>query len=815
MDKAHFMRELFIGMLLFCSVYLVAQQNYSCIVLDAESLPLEGVVVTLEGQTQVSDEDGKVLFTEIPPGVHRLSTRSVGYQTMVKDVRAGQNDTLTLLAEVYQIETVELNAAWIKDDQPFTHENLTATDLEKLQVGQDVPFLLRWLPSMVVTSDAGTGIGYTGLRIRGSDPSRINVTIDGVPVNDSESQGVFWVDLPDLSTSAASIQVQRGVGTSTNGAGAFGGTINVKTKSHRPRSFGVIDVSAGSFGTLRGNLQFGSGTIRDHFNFEGRVSTLTSDGYIDRGKADLQSIHLAGRYFSDRHSLKISLYDGKEITYQAWNGVPQQYINDSKLRTFNTAGTRSSGFHPDEVDNYRQTHLHAILKQQISEALMINATAHYTKGRGYFEQYRVDDDLAEYDISAALGDSVMSSSDLIRRRWLDNDFYGAILSMSNTNMGSEIEWSFGGGLNKYLGGHFGEVIWSRFAGLSEKGHEYYRNKAEKTDANLYGQLQAKIFGGLQGFMDLQWRHVDYQFVGFDTNLSQIDQRVKHHFFNPKIGATYSSGASEYYYSMAVAHREPNRSDYVDSSPSTRPLPERLVDHELGIRYSKARLSWHANWYYMSYKNQLALTGRINDVGEYTRINVPKSFRTGFETQLDWLMHPRLQVSGNASWSLNRIASFTEAIDNWDTGLQDFVDHEAAPLSFSPSVVSGGVLSYELAKSRRSTIHLNSYHKYVGSQYLDNTGNPNSQLASYYFSDLHFIWQWQLKWAEEMQVKILLRNILDRKIVSNGWIYRYISPSYDATNDDPHAFKENGSTYNLKGLYPQAGRNIMIGLTLKF
>lgn len=810
------MRKLLTTLLLSITFSLSAQQGYICIVLDENDHPLEGVLVTLDEQTLITNAEGMVHFFEISEGKHQLSTRSVGYRPSAKAVTAGLKDTIRLLAEIYQIETIELNAAWIKSDQPFSHQNLNATDLEKLHVGQDVPFLLRWLPSMVVTSDAGTGIGYTGLRIRGSDPSRINVTIDGVPLNDAESQGVFWVDLPDLSTSAASIQVQRGVGTSTNGAGAFGGTINVKTKAHQPQSFAVLDASTGSFGTLRGNLQFGSGTIRDHFSLEGRVSTLTSDGFIDRSRADLKSIHLAGRYFSNKHSLKLSLYDGKEITYQAWNGVPQQYINDEKLRTFNTAGARSTGFHPDEVDNYRQTHLHAILKQQLSSDLMLNTTLHYTKGRGYFEQYRVDDDLTAYGISSpVIGDFTFTSSDLIRRRWLDNDFFGAILSVSNSIQGSKSRWSFGGGANKYLGDHFGEVIWSRIAGESEKGHEYYRNNAAKSDLNIYGQLQAEITDGLQGFIDLQWRNVNYQFFGFDDDLSQVEQRVRHNFFNPKAGLTFTSGSFEYYYSIAVAHREPNRSDFVDSSPSTRPSAERLIDHELGIRHDQGNFIWNANLFYMSYRNQLTLTGKINDVGEYTRVNVPNSFRSGFETQVDWLLHQEFQISGNVSWSLNRIASFTESIDNWDSGLQEVVDHRNTPLSFSPSIVSGGAVAYRLLEKGQSKININSYHKYVGSQFLDNTGSQYSKLEAYYFSDLHFVWQWRPKWSEELQLKMMVRNIFDKKIESNGWIYRYISPSYDATSDDPHAGKEEVDTYNLKGLYPQAGRNLMIGLTLKF
>ncbi len=807
-----------IGFWCACVSFIVfGQVDHQILVLDEQQQGIQGAVVRVNEFTQISDHDGFVEFRNLNPGIYELSIQSIGYELFRAKINleGPRVDTMLLAPKIYQIETIELNASWIKKDQPFSYETIRASTIAKRHVGQDVPFLLRWMPAMVVTSDAGTGIGYTGLRIRGSDPTRINVTIDGVPLNDAESQGVFWVDLPDLASSVAAIQVQRGVGTSTNGAGAFGGTINVKTTSHQAAPFAKVEGSGGSFGTLRGNLQFGTGTIRDHFSLQGRFSTLTSNGYIDRSSADLQSLNLVARYFSENHSLKLSYYDGKEITYQAWNGVPQQYIDDEVLRTFNTAGRRRDGYHPDEVDHYRQRHLHAIYKQKLPSGLLLNTTLHYTKGRGYFEQYRIGDDLPAYNLPLiTIRDSVISTSDLIRRRWLDNDFYGALFSLTHEGIGSN-RWSFGGGYNEYLGDHFGEVIWARWFPGVEKDHEYYRNDARKTDLNLYGQYQNQLTNSLTAFVDLQWRQVGYRFLGFDQNLEQLEQMVTHHFFNPKLGLTLDRNNISYYYSASVAHREPNRTDYTESSPASRPKAERLVDHELGLRYQGARLSIRANTYYMAYRDQLTLTGRLNDVGEYGRINVPRSFRSGFESQLDWQLRSNLLFSTNLSWSINQIKSFTEAIDDWDTGAQILVEHKDVPLSFSPGFVGGATLSYQLLQRDRISVQVNSLHKYVGSQYLDNTGNDNSKLDPYYFSDLHLVSVLRPGWAEEIQVKLMVRNLFNQRVTNNGWIYRFQSAGYDPTVDDPHAALETENTYNLKGLYPQAGINWMLGITLTF
>ncbi len=805
-----------------CLCHLHAQNTYEGVIMNDQREGLIGVHVFLDDLTTVTGVDGDFSFEGLDEGEHNLSIRTVGYEDLTRQVNIGPGQfpspvEIILKEKVYIFDPIELTGSWIKKDQPFTHSNIQKDKIEQNNAGQDVPYLLRWTPSTVVTSDAGTGIGYTGIRIRGSDPSRINVTIDGIPVNDSESQGVFWVDLPDLASSASEIQIQRGVGTSTNGAGAFGGTINVKSERYNAEPSAVVDLSGGSFNTQRGSVQFGSGLLYDHFTFEGRLSSIESDGYIDRGSADLTSYYLAGTYLDDNQSLKIKLFSGKEVTYQAWNGVPAQYIDDPDLRTYNTAGIRADGtFHPNEVDDYTQTHLHAIYNRSFDQGLVGQLGFHYTKGFGFFEQYRIEDPLQDYMIDPVMiGGEVIETSDLIRRRWLDNDFYGVIFSLGNEANDQELEWKIGGGYNLYEGDHFGEVIWARFMGDVEQGHEYYRNDAVKKDLNIYGQVHYNLGSSTRLFADLQWRNVDYRFLGFNQELQPADQEIKLNFFNPKVGLTHEFGSWEAYYSFAVGNREPNRDDYVNSSPSSRPDAESLYDNELGIGYQSGTISGSANLYFMYYRDQLILTGEINDVGEYIRTNVASSYRAGIEINAAWKPDDRWLINGGATFSDNRIREFDEAIDNWDTGEQQIVAHENVPIAFSPSVIAQASIQYALISSDLWNLEVEWLQKYIGKQYLDNTGSAFTQLDPYYVSDLHFRLGWTPDWCERLDFKVMLQNLFDLDIITNGWTYRYISEGYDARPDDPHARLEEGSTYNLTGFYPQAGRNFLAGVTLTF
>ncbi len=804
-------------MLVTCQV-LLGQVQLDGIVVDPDGQPILGALVQCAGQNAIAGREGRFHFSLAPDPMVELQAQSLGYESMQQSFALAQDThiVVTLRPVAYDLEQIELTGSWIKEDQPFTYSEIDKQVLEATQVGQDVPFLLRWLPSMVVTSDAGTGIGYTGLRIRGSDPTRINVTIDGIPLNDAESQGVFWVDLPDLSSSAQTIQVQRGVGTSTNGAGSFGGTINVKSNALSRTPFAILESSAGSYGTLRGNVRFGSGLLSDRFAIEGRLSKTTSDGYIDRGASDLRSFFLSSRFLTDRHSLKVNLYHGKEVTYQAWNGVPQQYIDDPTLRTFNTAGDRGDGtFHPDEVDDYQQTHLHVIWKGDLGQGLFAKVAGHYTRGKGYFEQYRIKDPLADYNLSEImLSDTTFSTSDLIRRRWLDNDFYGGIFSLTKELSGWQGSWTLGGGYHIYEGRHFGQVIWGEFVPDVHRGWEYYRNDALKRDLNLYAQYEFRPARSLSALVDLQWRHVDYEFEGLDDEQAITDQRDRLDFFNPKMGLHYQPGAWQWYYSLALAHREPNRDDYVESGPSQRPKPERLIDQELGVKYRQGSVDFTANLYHMSYRDQLILTGVINDVGAYVRSNVSQSYRAGLELASAWQASKRWLLHGNATLSVNRIRAFEEAVDNWDTGRQAFFSHRNTPIAFSPATILAAGAGYSPIISARQQLTMELRVKYVGKQYLDNTGSDVRSLGGYHFTDLHLRWNVKPHWTKDLLLKVMIRNLWDNRIVTNGWTYRYRSASYDATADDPHAAREQDDFYNLTGLYPQAGRNLLVGLTLQ-
>ncbi|MCB0668389.1 MAG: TonB-dependent receptor, partial [Saprospiraceae bacterium] len=482
-------------------------------------------------------------------------------------------------------------------------------------------------------------------------------------------------------------------------------------------------------------------------------------------------------------------------------------VEDRELRTYNTAGVKENGtFYDNEVDDYGQTHLHAIYHHQWSD-LHLQTTLHYTKGAGFYEQYRSSDDLSDYGLNLS-----PETDDLVRRRWLDNDFYGMIFNLSRSK--PQYSWSIGGGANQYLGDHFGEVIWVASEGEIPP-QDYYRNDAIKNDVNLYGQYQYSFPGRWTVFTDLQWRTVEYKFQGFSSDLSVADQKVNHHFFNPKLGIEKKLGAFTTYYSLGVAHREPNRDDYVQSTPSSRPTPERLIDHELGIRLEQQNLAMSLNLFMMDYKDQLVLTGSINDVGEYNRVNVQESYRRGLEYSLNWRLVPRLSMGGTFTYNRSRIKYLVESIDNWDTGEQIVRAHRNVPISFSPEIVNSLYADWTLMKMKRSDLKLRTDYRFVGKQYLDNTGDDQAALEAYRQTDLTILMNWYPQGFNQITLKGQIVNLFDRSIISNGWVYRYVSSGYDARPDDPHATHIDGDTYTLSGFYPQAGIHFLFGVTMQF
>ncbi len=859
------------AMLIWAGLSLLAQAELTGRVLDEQGQPLPAahvVVIELDEAT-ATDAQGKFRFTDVPPGAYRLRASFVGYEDEWAQTRIPEHVGRAMVHIQMQRRTFELEELVVKGTRagthaPFTYVNLQREQLEAHNLGVDVPFLLQWTPSAVVTSDAGTGIGYTGMWIRGADPTRINVTINGIPLNDAESQGVYWVDLPDFASSTDNIQIQRGVGTSTNGAGAFGATINLNTLKLEKESYGQLNLGAGSYSTLRGNVRFGTGLIHDRYIVEGRLSAIQSDGYIERASANLKSFYLSAARITDQSTLRLTAFSGHEITYQAWNGVPVQYIDDPDLRRYNSAGTEKAGTPYDqEVDNYTQTHLQLHYSQALNRNWDLNLAMHYTRGFGFYEQYKADEPFSNYGLTPivlhtrlwpldadaqqianflqAPGLSVYTSlttdpasqdsvwearyiidrTDLIRRRWLDNHFYGGIWNIHYTQNGKRLQAIWGGAWNQYQGAHFGEVIWARTMSSAEKGHRYYDNDATKTDWNTFVKLDYDLTWKLHAYVDFQYRTISYKFLGFNAQGQNVPQQVQLGFFNPKVGLTWELDSHTHAYaSFAVANREPNRNDYTESSPQSRPRPERLYNVEIGWRRQAQQFAFAINGYYMYYKDQLALTGQINDVGELTRVNIPQSYRVGIELNGGAQLAQRWRLDASLTASRNKVKTFVEYIDNWDTGQQEVVVHQNTDLAFSPALIGHAILSWqawpkahEQASDKQLTLSLAT--KYVGKQYLDNTSNEVATIDPYTYSDLNARYEWPTQNGMQVAITLAVRNLFDNLYVTNGWVYRYISADYDARADNPYARLERDNQYNLTGYYPQAPRNLLAGISIKF
>ncbi len=719
----------------------------------------------------------------------------------------------SLQAEEIRLDEVLVSAVRAGRQTPVTFSNLKAERIETRNLGQDIPILMNYLPSVVTTSDAGAGIGYTGIRVRGSDATRVNVTINGIPYNDSESQGTFWVNMPDFASSTQSLQLQRGVGTSTNGAGAFGASLNLLTDAVSPEAFAEVSGSAGSFGTHKATLKFSSGLLSDHFEISGRLSRIASEGYIDRAASDLDSYFLQAAYTDESTLVKALLFGGHEITYQSWYGFDPATLEaigvDPNLETnrrFNIAGIQFDGsgnfegFYENQVDNYKQDHFQLHWSESWSPSLRSNIAVHYTRGRGFFEEY-VDEwyysnILFAPDASLeflglppiVVGGVPISSTDYIRRRWLDNDFYGTVFSTRYRQ--EDLELTLGGGWNTYRGDHFGEVIWARYAPGLERGDRYYEDDSQKDDFNLFLKAGYQLGEDLRVFADMQYRGVRYQANGRETGL--VDDRFS--FFNPKAGLTYTlTEGQDLYFSYAVANREPNRNDYENGNPR----PERLQDLELGWRYQKGASYLNVNGYYMRYKDQLVLTGQLNDVGAPLRANVGDSYRLGLEIDAALAISERLTWQPNLALSINRNVDFFFRRDGELTSLGD------TEIAYSPGIVAGSRLVYRPMKN----LQLALLNKYVGDQYMSNIEAEKSRLEGYTQTDLNA--EVRLPDREgwpEIRITALVNNLFDAKFSSNGYFYTF--------DDD---FSNPGTTTTIEGVgyYPQAGIHFLTGVTVRF
>ena len=672
--------------------------------------------------------------------------------------------------KVNQLDEVLVSAVRVTTKTPVSFSNLDKKEIKFRNLGQDIPILMNYLPSVVTTSDAGNGLGYTGIRVRGSDATRVNVTINGIPYNDSESHGTYWVNMPDFASSLESLQLQRGVGTSTNGAGAFGASLNMLTDNFAKESTGEISNSFGSFNTRKHTVKFSTGLMNDHFEIAGRLSALNSDGYVDRGASDLKSYFLQGTYVGKTTLIKALVFGGKEKTYQSWNGIDGETLNND--RTFNSAGafTDEQGnarFYDNETDNYQQDHSQLHWNEKISENWSTNFALHYTKGKGFYENYKEDADLADYGLQPV---GAITTTDLIRQKWLDNDFYGTTFSANYKK--EKLDVIFGGGWNKYEGSHFGKVIWSRFASQSELGDRYYDDYAVKTDGTVFAKANYQITEKLSLFGDLQYRTVNYKANGVQADV--VDDTFN--FFNPKTGLTYDINANNaLYFSYARANREPNRTDYEGGNVK----PEKLNDFELGWRYVAEKVQFNTNVYYMAYKDQLILTGSLDDVGAPIRSNSEKSYRLGLEVDATIALTNQLIIRPNFTLSANKNTDL--AVEGQNYGTTD--------IAYSPSIIAGNILVYTPVEN----LHISWLQKFVGEQYMNNIELPAAKLAEYFVNDLNIAYEFKPKSVfKSIIVTGLVNNFLDKKYVSNGYMYD-IYPYY----------------------YPQAGINFLAGLTLKF
>jgi iron complex outermembrane recepter protein len=561
------------------------------------------------------------------------------------------------------LQPVEVSAVRAAEKAPFTKNTLTKKDIAKNNLGQDLPFLLNQTPSVVVNSDAGAGVGYTGLRIRGTDASRINVTLNGIPYNDAESQGTYFVNLPDFSSSVNSIQIQRGVGTSSNGAGAFGASINLSTNDINKQFYAELNNSIGSYNTFKNTLQFGSGILNKHFTIDGRLSRISSNGYIDRAKSNLKSFYFSAAYVSHKNSLRLNIFSGKEKTYQAYNGVAEYLLDTS--RTYNPSGTEKKGDpYNNETDNYTQTHYQLFYNHKINNYWKGNIALFLTKGKGYYEQYKAAKELASYGLPIYIkGTDTVTNTDLVRRLWLDNNFYGTIFSLQYHK--NKTDFTFGGGWNGYDGKHFGQIIWAKVQAAVPANYQWYNLPAHKKDFSVHSKWAQQWTKNFQSFVDVQFRNINYRITGFRDNPT-LEIKNKYNFLNPKLGLTYTKNNWQVYASYALAQKEPNRDDF-EAGNNQQPKRELLNDFEAGAETKKNNYSFSANLYYMKYKDQLVVTGKINDVGAYTRTNIPNSYRMGIELQGKYIFDKFLNVAANITFSKNKIKNFTEYLDDYDNG----------------------------------------------------------------------------------------------------------------------------------------------------
>lgn len=815
------MRLVYLLVGLFACISINAQYTLSGYVTNENYEALDAAIIYIEGTqlSTISKPDGTYRLDSIPEGRQIIQVTYLGYEkkTFNIDMYSDIELDITITGILYDLDEIEIISNRIKPSQPFTFSMETKEELSKKNLGQDIPFLLNNTPSAVVTSDAGNGIGYTGLRIRGTDQSRINVTINGVPINDAESQGVFWVNMPDIAASVSDIQVQRGVGPSTNGAGAYGGSVSISTKDVNINPYAKVSATYGSFDTRKLGISLGTGLIDNKFSIDARYSIINSDGYVDRASTDLSSYYIGVSKVTSQSSLRFITFSGKERTYQSWYGTPESKVkgddaalldhyNNNVGSLYNTSQDSINLFdsdrrynfyqYEDQVDDYSQTHYQLHYAYDFDSPLSTKFSLFYTQGRGFFEQFRYDDSFVNYGLEDLVIDSmIISSSNLVRRRWLDNDLFGGLFN-AIYDVNDNFELSFGGGINRYIGDHFGNIVSIEIPRGFDPGTRYYDNTGKKSDGNVYLRGNYKSGTGLHAYVDLQVRNVDYTVDGIDSDRVPVSIDTSYLFFNPKLGLSYDLAKGNVYASFALANREPDRSDFLDNPRSNTPLSESLYNYELGYRHQTSSYMIGSNIYFMDYTNQLVQTGDLNDVGSVLRDNIADSYRLGIELEMGYQINKYLLWDWNLALSQNKIKEFNEVLFDYTNGFERIeTKYENVDIAFSPSIVWKNNFVITPIENLSATIET----QYVGKQYLDNTQSEDKKLNGYLVNNLRLNYMIDPSFINKIDVTLMVNNLFNSLYSANGYTYSYIF----------------GEKITENYLYPQAGINVLLGATVTF
>lgn len=799
--------------LIFMSQISLAIQNRDSVIkgkVRGESgEPLAGAAVSVEGTFlgTYSNTDGSYLLEGLSDGVYRLRFSFIGYETKIVEVELkGLTEyDIQLPGRSFLAGEVIVNATRAGSNTPLAYTTLDREVISKQNAGQDIPFLLGLTPSLVETSEAGHGIGYTNLRIRGTDPSRINVTIDGIPLNDPESQQVFWVDLPDLASSVDNIQVQRGAGTSTNGAGAFGATVNIQTQNPDNEPFAQIDASYGSFNTFKKTIAAGTGLLSERVAFQVRFSDLRSDGFIDRTGSSHRSAFINGVLRTNKSHLKTNIILGQEKTGIGWWGVPMEILPLN--RRYNPAGEYTDGngitrYYNNESDNYTQNHFQLIYGYNFNNNLNFNAAFHYTYGNGYYEEFKEDAVLSEYGLpDLQIGDTLIDYTDIVRRKWLSNDFYGIVYSLRYK--GEKLTTTFGGGMNYYDGDHFGDIIWMKYAGNLEKDHQWYLNNGIKKEVSIYAKSDYPVNDRWSFFVDLQYRFINYVMEGPDDDLKDLGQKHNFGFFNPKAGIFFRINQNhDAYLSFSVANREPSRADFKEAAgdPEATPRPETLYDTELGYKVRGNMFSSGINVYTMLYKDQLVPTGELSSTGYTIMTNVKRSHRIGIEFITGLKPNDFFSWDFNLSLSRNKILDFTEYYTDYNTDdwSEEYKSKKlgTVDIAYSPSITGASDININILKN--TGLHFIS--KYVGKQYFDNTMNEDRSIDPYFINNLRIDFNPVIRGIKSTEIQFMVNNIFDHKYESNAYGGNWY---------------EDGVEKTWAYYFPQAGINFMIRAGVTF